>query len=127
MPKKPKQPKKTAKKPVKKPTLKDDLARLTKPPGQLAVCGQDQWCRTMAVVLNETDDRMAGLSVANFYRGNGDLIFTSVVYRKRRGDAGVLLNHCPWCGEAIDFWKAHGTKNTRPPIVVGFGNQGKAS
>ena len=54
--------------------------------------------------IGGTNGHVKGLSVLNLMNfATGEEAVGGIIYSTGRGDRGVLLNFCPWCGARIGY------------------------
>lgn len=69
-------------------------------------CGPHLWCLAMFEALRNVPENYdgKGLSVSRGWLGDEQQPrLLGVTYKRKRGDDGIVLNFCPWCGHSIRF------------------------
>lgn len=66
-------------------------------------CDPPSWCARLDERLEpEANTRTKGLSlVVTTHQLTGKQTVHGVAFHRSARDRGLMLNHCPWCGEAI--------------------------
>lgn len=64
-----------------------------------------RFCVGMQKALRNQSPSHKGLPKKYYVEGNKTR-FYAVVYRPHRSQEGLMLNWCPWCGNALDKWFA---------------------
>lgn len=69
-------------------------------------CSRESYCWAMSEKAEmDPNSRSKGLSELRLMNmTTGKLRTAGIVYRTNARDKGLMLNHCPWCGAAIQFW-----------------------
>ena len=67
--------------------------------------GSSLFCESLSDRLNESNARGKGLSTYETFDMERDVYtMQGVVYKTSQKDKGLMLNHCPWCGESLKWW-----------------------